>query len=82
MNFSTPTLIVNKTIALNNLDRMIDVANKNNLILRPHFHSTMLTLISLTSKVQYLNIIILKELVLEITTTLIFSVIYMKLKLL
>jgi len=37
MNFSTPTLIVNKTIALNNLDRMIDVANKNNLILRPHF---------------------------------------------
>ena len=37
MNFSTPTLIVNKTIALNNLDRMINVANKNNLILRPHF---------------------------------------------
>ena len=37
MNFSTPTLIVNKTIALNNLDRMVDVANKNNLILRPHF---------------------------------------------
>ena len=31
-------------------------------------------------KEQYLNIIILKELVLEITTILIFSVIYMKLK--
>ena len=37
MNFSTPTLIVNKTITLNNLDKMINVANKNNLILRPHF---------------------------------------------
>lgn len=37
MHFSTPTLIVNKTIALNNLDKMINVANKNNLILRPHF---------------------------------------------
>ena len=40
----------------------------------------MLTLISLIYKEQYLNIIILKELVLEITTILIFSVIYMKLK--
>ncbi len=37
MNFSTPTLVINKTISLNNLDRMIDVANKNNLVLRPHF---------------------------------------------
>ena len=37
MNFSTPTLVINKSISLNNLDRMIDVANKNNLVLRPHF---------------------------------------------
>ena len=37
MNFSTPTLVINKTISLNNLDRMIDVAKKNNLVLRPHF---------------------------------------------
>ncbi len=37
MNFSTPTLVINKTISLNNLGRMIDVAKKNNLVLRPHF---------------------------------------------
>ncbi len=32
MNFSTPTLVINKTISLNNLNRMIDVAKKNNLV--------------------------------------------------
>ncbi len=37
MNFSTPTLVINKSISSNNLDRMIGVANKNNLVLRPHF---------------------------------------------
>ena len=37
MNFSTPTLVINKAISLKNLDRMIDVANMNNLVLRPHF---------------------------------------------
>ena len=37
MNFSTPTLVINKTISLNNLGRMIGVAKKNNLVLRPHF---------------------------------------------
>jgi len=37
MNFSTPTLVINKAISLKNLDRMIDVANTNNLVLRPHF---------------------------------------------
>ena len=37
MNFSTPTLVINKGISLKNLDRMIDVANTNNLVLRPHF---------------------------------------------
>ena len=37
MNFSTPTLVINRSISLKNLDRMIDVANMNNLVLRPHF---------------------------------------------
>ena len=37
MNFSTPTLVINKSISSNNLDRMIGIANKNNLVLRPHF---------------------------------------------
>ena len=37
MIFSTPTLVINKAISLKNLDKMIDVANTNNLVLRPHF---------------------------------------------
>ena len=37
MSFSTPTLVINRSISSNNLDKMIGVANKNNLVLRPHF---------------------------------------------
>ena len=54
---------------------------KNTVNFQSSFSLKIPTLISLTYKEQYLNIIILKELVMEIITTLIFSVIYMKLKL-
>ena len=53
---------------------------KNTFNFQSSFSLTMPTLTSLTCKEQYLNIIILKELAREITTILIFSVTYMKLK--
>lgn len=33
----TPTMFLNWNIASNNLQRMLDMANENNLLLRPHF---------------------------------------------